>query len=138
MEPMPITREKITSWYLLGDTEIDEEILKKSKFEKFAHVVGYYSFDIFHRPILRRNGLLLEIRYASFNCYAGIFIIDEVKKESYPVYESWNYFPNGRGFKLFLRHRAIKIQEQMSTGFIPKRINKSQMFDSNNRVITLY
>ncbi len=136
VEPIPITREEIKSWYLLGDTMINETILKNAKFKKYAHVVGYYSFDVFHRPILRKNGLIVEIRYAYFNCYTGIFIIDEIKKDSYPVYESWNYFPNGRGFKLFLKHRAIKIQEQMSAGIIPKRINKSQIFDSERYYIS--
>lgn len=143
IEPKPISREEITSWYLSSNTKIDETTFAKIGFEKFAHVEvnrKYFrsSFDIYHRPILRKNGLLLEIRYSFYQGYAGMFIIDEMKQIQYPIYENWNYFPNGRGFKLFLRHRVLKIQERMEAGVIPKRINKSWMFESDFGIITYY
>lgn len=143
MEPKPFYREEISSWYLSSDTKIDESTLIKVGFKKFAHIeetncAGHFSFDVFNRPIFRKGELLLEVRYSSFNGYAGMFITNESKQLSYPVYESWNYSIDGKGFKSFIRHRVLKMQASMEAGYIPNRINKSWMFESDSKIITYY
>ena len=144
MEPKPLSREVVTSWYLSNVTKIDDEILiNKLCFKKFAHVeeqtcAGHFSFDVDNRLLLRKGELFLEVRYSFYNGYAGMYIKDEIKQLCYPVYENWNYSINGKGFKSFVRHRILKMQENMKAGIIPKRINKSWMFESDFRFITYY
>lgn len=129
-----LTKDEIISWYLPKDYKMDEKFILSIGFQRFAHVTrftfGYREkFYIYKRVLCETEESLLDIRYCFYNGYAGIFLTTKTENKVGVCFEQFGSTWLGRGFKLFLRHRALKYIELLKANKKIKIRNNSFLFD---------
>ena len=82
---MNLSKEIISSWKLQGDKLLSEELLLSYGFSKYAHIVfenfpglpDGTSYDVYRLVIAERDNQYMEVRYAFFDGFIGLYIIDK-------------------------------------------------------------
>ena len=139
---MELTREEIASWCLSNDFSMDEKTILKLGFHKYAHVTRSYfgypeAFNIYRRILYETDIVMLDMRYCFYDGYASLFYTNKLDKSVGLCYEQFGT-AFGRGFKLFLRHRALKYIDLVKKEHKTKLRCKLWFFDSDKIKITYF
>ena len=131
-----LTKDEIISWYLPKDYKVDEKFILSIGFQRYAHVTrfcfGYREqFYIYRRVLYETEKSLLDIRYCIYNGYACVFLTSKTENKVGVCFEQFGNAWLGKGFKLFLRHRALKYIELLKANKDIQLLNKSILFDNN-------
>lgn len=140
---MELTKEEIASWYLSKDFQIDEKTILNCRFHKYAHVTrticGHsYIYTIYRRILYETDQILLEMLYSFYDGYAGIFYTDKQVNKKESCFEQYGDVWLGRGFKFFLKHRALKYIDMVKKRKKIKVRYKKYLFDGDNVQISYY
>lgn len=143
---MNLSREIISSWKLQGDKLLSEELLLSYGFSKYAHIVfenfpglpNGTSYDVYRLVIAERDNLYMEVRYAFFDGFIGLYIIDKETSKSSLIDERYHEPAWGRGFKNYLKHKALKYIDGFLQGINYTKSKNDWVFNSDFRKVTFY
>lgn len=143
---MNLSKEIISSWKLQGDKLLSEELLLSYGFSKYAHIVfenfpglpNGTSYDVYRLVIAERDNQYMEVRYAFFDGFIGLYIIDKETSKSSLIDERYHEPAWGRGFKNYLKHKVLKYKDGFLQGINYTKSKKDWVFNSDFRKVTFY
>lgn len=80
----------------------------------------------------------MEVRYAFFDGFIGLYIIDKETSKSSLIDERYHVPTWGRGFKNYFKHKVLKYKDGFLQGINYTKSKNDWVFNSDFRKVTFY